>query len=131
MTSDVALDAGTVTARVAVAGPDVRVVSSSVPAGDWRVRVSGALAAAGLSPASVGALCLAVPETWLDASVAGTAALEALRQACAQELGIARVTWVGQLAAVAAQAAGRHGPGRYLVCDIGATGVRNRITRRD
>ena len=124
MTSDVALDAGTVTARVAVAGPDVRVVSSSVPAGDWRVRVSGALAAAGLSPASVGALCLAVPETWLDASVAGTAALEALRQACAQELGIARVTWVGQLAAVAAQAAGRHGPGRYLVCDIGATGVR-------
>lgn len=124
MTSDIALDAGTVTAKVAVAGPDVRVVASPVPAGDWGVRVSSALAAAGRPPSSVGAICLAVPETWLDASVAGTAALEALRQVCAQELGIARVTWVGQLAAAAAQAAGQHGPGRYLVCDIGATGVR-------
>ena len=104
--------------------PSVSVVPSPVPAGDWRVRVSGALAAAGLSPSSVGAICLTVPEAWLDASVAGTTALEALRQACTQELGIEQVTCIGQLAAVAAQAAGRHGPGRYLVCDIGATGVR-------
>ena len=124
MTSGIALDAGTVTAKVAVAGPDVSVVSSPAPAGDWQVRVSGALAAAGMSPSSAGAICLAVPEAWLDASVAGTVALEALRQACAEGLGIGRVTWTGQLAAVAAQAAGRHGPGRYLVCDIGASGVR-------
>jgi len=124
MTSDIALDAGTATAKIALAGPDVSVVPSSVPAGDWQVRVSGALAAAGLSSSSADAICLAVPEAWLDASVAGTAALETLRQACAQGLGIGRVTWTGQLAAVAAQAAGRHGPGRYLVCDIGASGVR-------
>src|SRR5215468_8298263 len=124
MTSGIALDAGTVTAKVAVAGPDVSVVSSPAPTGDWQVRVSGALAAAGLSPSSAGAICLAVPEAWLDASVAGTVALEALRQACAEGLGIGRVTWTGQLAAVAAQAAGQHGPGRYLICDIGASGVR-------
>src|SRR6478609_2387933 len=124
MTSDIALDAGTATAKVAVAGPDVTVVSSSAPSGDWQVRVSGALAAAGLSPSSADTICLAVPEAWLDASVTGTVALEALRQACAQGLGISRITWTGQLAAVAAQAAGQHGPGRYLVCDVGASGVR-------
>ena len=124
MTSDIALDAGAVTAKVALPALDASVVSSPAPAGDWPVRISGALAAAGLSPSSVGAICLAVPEAWLDASVVGTAALEVLRQACTEELGIGRVTWTGQLAAVAAQAAEQHGPGRYVVCDVGASGVR-------
>ena len=117
-----ALDVGTATAKLAVDGPSERVVSSPVPAGDWRAFLSGALAAAELALPGDG-ICLAVPEAWLDGSVEGTTAQEALRQAC-EDLGIARVIWTSQLAAVAALTARPSASGRYLVADVGATGVR-------
>jgi hypothetical protein len=118
-----ALDAGSATAKVALDGAAEEVVPSPVPDGDWRVRVSSALAAAGLGVPADG-LCLAVPEAWLDGSADGTTAQESLRHACEDELGMARIIWTGQLAAVAAATARHRGPGRYLVCDIGAAGVR-------
>jgi len=116
-----ALDAGTAAAKLAFDQPGESVITSPAPGGDWRVRLTAAFTAAGLVRS--GRISLTVPEAWLDASVDGTAALESLRQAC-EELGIARVTWVSQLAAVAALAAQRRPPGCYLVCDIGAAGVR-------
>jgi hypothetical protein len=88
--------------------------------------------------------CLAVPDCWLDGSVAGGRNLEALRRAATEDLGLTRVGWAGQLAAVTALAAADRaqpgtsppmpsaGPGarrtfaagRYLACDVGALGVR-------
>jgi hypothetical protein len=89
--------------------------------------------------------CLAVPDCWLDGSVAGGRNLEALRRAATEDLGLTRVGWAGQLAAVTALAAtdraqSRTSPrptppagpgarrafaaGRYLACDVGARGVR-------
>ena len=119
----VALDAGTATAKLAVDDESAAAVVCPASGGDWRARVSGAFAAAGRAlPAE--SLCLAVPEAWLDGSVDGTTVQESLRYACVDELGVAGVTWVGQLAAVAALIARQRGSGRYLVCDTGATGVR-------
>lgn len=116
-----AVDAGTAAVKIATdldADDGVTVLAAS---GDWSRQAVGALARTG-APAE--RVCLAVPEAWLDASVAGTAALEALRAACAEELGITEVAVAGQLAAVAALTARERGPGRYLICDIGAAGVR-------
>lgn len=115
------VDAGTAVVKIARnldRDDGVTVVAAS---GDWSRQVAGALARTG-PPAE--RVCLAVPEAWLDASAAGTAALEALREACTEELGITQLTVAGQLAAVAALTARERGPGRYLVCDIGAAGVR-------
>lgn len=71
-------------------------------------------------------LCLAVPDAWLDGSEAGARKQERLRRITEDELGLRRVRWAGQLAAVAALAAGQRtsAPGRYLVCDVGGAGVR-------
>jgi hypothetical protein len=113
--TNLAIDLGTATTKAARDGQDSIV---SPAAGDRRDAVSGAIA--GLEPGSV---AMAVPEAWLDGSVAGTTAREALSEACAG-LGLARVTWTGQLSAIAALTARQRGDGRYLVADIGATGVR-------
>lgn len=118
-----ALDLGTVTAKIALGEADENTITSPAPDAGWQARVSGALAAADVTPPA-GGFFLAIPEAWLDASVDGTTTLESLRQACEEELGITEVTWVGQLAAVAAFTARRRRAGRYLVCDIGAAGVR-------
>jgi len=85
-------------------------------------------------------VCLAVPDTWLDGNAAGGREQEALRQIAEDELGLTRVRWAGQLAAVAALTASRPpaandlgpaseqapaaGPVRYLICDAGVAGVR-------
>ena len=114
--TDLALDLGAATTKVAREGHD-SIVSPAAP-GDWRDRLTRAIA--GQAPGSIG---VAVPETWLDGSVTGTSAREALGEACAG-LGLARVTWTGQLSAIAALTARQRGDGRYLVADIGATGVR-------
>jgi hypothetical protein len=118
-----ALDAGTVTAKLAVDGAAEPVTVAPVVGGPWQTRVSAVLSAAGAA-SPVDGICLAVPEAWLDGGVEGTTAQEALRHACEDELGITRITWTGQLAAVAALAAQQYGPGRYHIADIGATGVR-------
>jgi hypothetical protein len=47
-----------------------------------------------------------------------------LRHACEAGARTGPVGWAGQLAAVSAFAAMSHGQGRYLVCEIGGTGVR-------
>jgi hypothetical protein len=120
-----ALDLGTAIAKIARDGasePD----TCPTPAQDWPARIRAALQAAGID-GSVDGLCLAVPDAWLDGSVAGSTAQEALRHACQDELGITQLTWSGQLAAVAALVAERDGPGRYLVCDLGAEGVRTAL----
>jgi hypothetical protein len=56
--------------------------------------------------------------------VAGASLQEDVRYECEDVAGAGPVTWTGQLAAVAALSAKQHGPGRYLVCDLGGTGVR-------
>ena len=121
-----ALDLGTATAKIARDGASEPVLTCPAPGGDWQAQVRAALQAAGLDGPGDG-LCLAVPDAWLDGSVAGSTAQEALRHACQDELGITQLTWVGQLAAVAAVAAERNGPGGYLVCDVGADGVRTAL----
>lgn len=120
-----ALDLGTAVAKIArdsASEPD----TCPTPAGDWPARIRAALQAAGIDGPADG-LCLAVPDAWLDGSVAGSTAQEALRHACQDELGNAQLTWTGQLAAVAALVAERNGPGQYLACDVGADGVRTAL----
>ncbi len=117
------MDPGTAAIKIAPGSPDDRTVISPSPGGGQRAVMSAALAAGGLAqpPDHV---CLAVPDSWLDGSADGVRAQEALRQVCQDELGIERIAWVGQLAAAAALAATQRGPGRYLACDVGASGVR-------
>ena len=117
-----ALDLGTAIAKIARDGVG-EPATCPIPAGDWPARIRAALQVAGIDGPADG-LCLAVPDAWLDGSVAGSTAQEALRHACQDELGITQLTWTGQLAAVATLVAERNGSGRYLVCDVGADGVR-------
>lgn len=121
-----ALDPGSAAAKVALAGVNGKVITSPPVDGDWRDCISGALAEAGVGLPADG-VCLVVPEAWLDGSVDGTAEQEAVRHACEDGLGITGITWTGQLAAVAARAAQQRGPGRYVVCDLGADGVRTAV----
>ncbi len=119
----IAVDPGTAVIKITADDPADPAAISTGSAGTPRDVMSAALAAARL-PGPPGRVCLAVPEAWLDGSAGGVRAQEAMRHACQDELGIAHVTWVGQLTAAAALAARQRGPGRYLVCDIGARGVR-------
>ncbi len=119
--SPAALDIGT--AAVTIARDGAAPAVSPAPDGGWPSALTAALASLGPS-ARRGQLCLAVPDTWLDGSVAGTIAQEEARHLAADGHGLERLRWVGQLAAVAALAARDHGPGRYLTCDVGASGVR-------
>jgi hypothetical protein len=84
----------------------------------------------GIFPRS-GRICLAVPDGWLDGSVAGVTAAEDTRHLVEDQLGLAPVTWAGQLAAVTAATVGEHGTGLYLLCDIGASQVRVAVTETD
>jgi len=71
-----------------------------------------------------GSLCAAVPDGWLSGDKAGAEQLEKVRHACEDVARTGQVRWIGQLAAVCAHAVAMLGPGRYLVCDVGASGVR-------
>lgn len=133
----VAVDIGTQFAKIiTVAGPgDVgRVRVRPVGPGGSRA-VLTELAATGSE------VCLAVPDAWLNGGEAGARKQETLRRIAEDELGLTRVRWAGQLAAVAAlaasrgavadeptpgseQATSRPAAGGYLVCDVGAVGVR-------
>jgi hypothetical protein len=119
--ASVALDIGTATIIVARDGaaPDI----SNVPDGGWPAALPAALARLGSRPRPDG-LCLAVPDAWLDGSVAGTTTQEEARHLAADEYGAGPLRWAGQLAAVAALTARDRGPGRYLLCDVGASAVR-------
>lgn len=122
----VAVDIGSRLAKIITAGgPDGRDPVRLHPVGPGSYRaVLREVAATGPE------VCLAVPDSWLNGSEAGAREQEALRQIAQDELLLAPLRWAGQLAAVAALAAsreavpgGRH-PGRYLVCDAGAAGIR-------
>lgn len=133
-------------ARVAVdiGSQFVKIISVTGPGDAGRVRIRpvgpGGSRIALTEVAVTGPeVCLAVPDAWLDGSEAGMRKQETLRRIAEDELGLTRVRWAGQLAAVAALAASRgstadepsladgQGPaaaGRYLVCDVGGVGVR-------
>jgi hypothetical protein len=123
-----ALDAGAITIKLAWATSGNKPqfgTWNTLPTGQ-RASLSRALIGSGLAGHARHA-CLAVPDSWLDGGVAGAHSLEALRQVVEVELGLADITWVGQLTAVTGLAASRKGPrrsGRYLACDIGANGLR-------
>ena len=111
------VDLGVLTVTVA-SGDGVTEITA--PAGGPRAGIRAALAAA----RPRGELCLAVPELWLSGEVTGASQLEDLRYECEDLAGVGPVAWTGQLAAVAALAAKQRGSGRYLVCDVGGSGVR-------
>jgi hypothetical protein len=69
-------------------------------------------------------ICVAVPDAWLSGEASGAVRQEEVRHVCETLARQGPVGWVGQLAAVSAFAAASRGQGRYLVCDIGGTGVR-------
>jgi hypothetical protein len=118
MSAVTGIDLGALTVKVAVNGRGLQIIAS--PAGG----PAGALRAALSAADSREVLCVAVPDTWLAGAAAGAAQQEAVRHECTEQLEGAQVLWAGQLAAVAAYAAAVTGPGRYLICDIGGTGIR-------
>ena len=93
----------------------------TAPPGGPRAAIRIALAAA---TSIRDGICVAVPEAWLTGDVAGASLQEDVRHECEDVAGTGPVTWTGQLAAVAALTGKERGPGRYLVCDVGGTGVR-------
>lgn len=112
-----AVDLGALTVKIAT---DDEVASVPAPSGGPRAGIRAALATA--SPR--GGFCVALPDAWLTGDVTGASLQEDVRHECEDVAGAGRVTWTGQLAAVAALTAKQRGRGRYLVCDIGGCGVR-------
>ncbi|MFB4304506.1 hypothetical protein [Actinomadura sp. GTD37] len=105
-----ALDVGSATTRI-LSGSS-RTVFPTPPPDELIAALAGALAARG-------PVVCAVPDHWRDDGE-GLARQERLHGTL-QRLGSAAL--VGRFAAVAAEAAMRHGPGAYLVCDAGAAGA--------
>jgi len=126
----VALDVGASVTKVAVTGPDGEPRSHSMvtAAGSCRAALSAALAAARADLGSApGSVCFAVPDFWLSADPAGGRAFEEFRHVAEDKLGLGGLSWAGQGVAVTAAVASQQptaGNGRYLVCDVGARGVR-------
>jgi hypothetical protein len=112
-----AVDIGALTVKVA---SDQEVTTIPAPSGGPRRGIRAALAA----QSQRGGFCVAVPDAWLAGDVAGAGRQEDVRYECEDVAGTGPVVWTGQLAAVAALTAGQHGRGRYLVCDLGGSGVR-------
>jgi hypothetical protein len=118
--ADVVLDVGSVQTKIACTGPYM--ISRPTPGGVelpgfLRRLVTDVLAEAG---AELGTIWVVVPEPWYDGTTAGAQAQEELR-GIVDGLGAAQVRWVGQVPA--ATAALHPGPGSYLVCDLGASGL--------
>jgi hypothetical protein len=116
-----ALDVGAAITRIAVDDTGSELMTGKTPPGSMRDNVSRALRTA---PRPAGRLCVTLPDAWFSGSVPAARQYEEVRYACEDELGLGRIIWVGQLAAVATGQAARRGPGRYLIGDIGYTGVR-------
>lgn len=116
--ADAGIDIGNLTVKVATAD---EVTTTSAPAGGPVAAVRAALTQVG---AQGGNVCVAVPDAWLSGEASGAATLEDVRHQCDVPARTRPLGWVGQLAAVSALTTSHHGPGCYLVCDIGGTGVR-------
>jgi hypothetical protein len=112
-----AMDIGALDIKIAADG---EVTPIPAPAGGPLAGLRAALATAGTG----GTICVAVPDAWLTGDVSGATLQEQVRHECEDLAGTGPVIWAGQLAAVSALAATLHGPARYLVCDVGGTGVR-------
>ena len=112
-----AVDIGALTVKVA---SDEEAATIPAPPGGSRRAIRAALAATSQG----GGFCVAVPDAWLTADVAGASLQEDVRYECEDVAGTGPVIWAGQLAAVAALTAGQRARGRYLVCDLGGSGVR-------
>jgi hypothetical protein len=118
--ADVVLDVGSVQTKIACTGPYMisRPTLGGVELpGFLRRLVTDVLAEAG---ADLGAIWVVVPEPWYDGTTAGAQAQEELR-GIVDGLGATQVRWVGQVPA--ATAALHPGPGSYLICDLGASGL--------
>jgi hypothetical protein len=115
-----AVDVGSAEIKIAVDGQAQAPVPIPAPR-DMHAAALEALSAAQLQRPLSG-ICIASPEAWL--SVADAGSQELLREAWEDRIGIQGITWAGQLTSVAALVSRQRGPGRYLVCDIGASGVR-------
>ena len=125
----VALDLGTLTTKIAAGRPGAQpwFGSRPTPLGNRDEQLRAALAdAADLARQPPVRVSLAVPDGWLDGSVHGARACEALRHVAGDQPGHPEVYWAGQLAAIAAVSASDPQPpdGPLLVCDVGGTGVR-------
>lgn len=121
-----ALDLGALTAKTAVIGAEGEPRFLQQPRADSQ-RATLAAALQAVPAHHHKCICLAIPDGWIGGGAAGGYAQEALRHIAEDELGLSRLTWTGQMAAVAALAAHSCGftdSGRYLVCDVGAGGVR-------
>jgi hypothetical protein len=112
-----AIDLGALTVTVAT---DRGVTTLPTPPGGPVAAARAALATRTV-PATV---CVAAPDAWLAGGRTGAASQEDVRHECEDVARTGQVGWTGQLAAVSAFAAVTHGPGRYLSCDVGGTGVR-------
>lgn len=137
--AQVALDPGYLMTKIAVSGGGASdrelllrtdQLSSAPGSGHDLDALNAALAAARASrgePDAGIAVTVAVRDAWLDGGVDGALRQEAIRHGAEDQLGLARVSWAGQLASVAALAASQHGfatSGHYLIGDIGGGGVR-------
>ena len=136
----VAVDPGSLTTKIAVSGgagaPDRELLLRvGQPSSPWDPGRGGDALAAALAtvresraePDIDTAMVVAVPDVWLSGSAEGALRQEAIRHQAEDQLGLTGVSWVGQLASVAALAArhtGSAASGCYLICDAGGGGVR-------
>lgn len=132
--SKVAIDAGSLAAKIAVArgdsGPEV---SASPVAGGDLEGFRAALAALRFAGADV-PVRVAVPDIWLDGGADGGRRQEEFRRVAEDEFGLTAVSWAGQMAsatALAVSQAESRDQGRYVVCDVGGTGVRAALCESD
>jgi hypothetical protein len=120
----VGIDIGGLTVKVAT---DDEVVPMPAPDGGPRAAIRAVLGHTAMAQAgSRAGLCLAVPDSWLSADLYGATTQEEVRHECEDVAKTKRLSWAGQLAAICAFAAAGDVPGqvRYLVCDVGGTGIR-------
>jgi hypothetical protein len=126
------MDVGSLITKLAVgrAGDTVRFRQRATDADELAGFLSRMLAdARDQAGGTIGQICFAVPDAWLEGSEAGARRLEEMRRLAEEKLGWTSVAWVGQLPAVAALAAATSrdklpAQGRFLVCDLGHQGVR-------
>jgi hypothetical protein len=126
------MDVGSLITKLAVgrAGDAVRFCQRATDADELAGFLSRILAdVRDQAGGTIGQICFAVPDAWLDGSEAGARRLEEMRRLAEEKLGWTAVGWVGQLTAVAALAAATSrdklpAHGRFLACDLGHQGVR-------
>jgi len=126
MSAQAGVDIGEITVKTAAGGECTEIPA---PGQNPVEAVRAALASAGPASGAVaeGQVCVAVRDQWLSVDPAGAARMEEMRQEGGATARAGSLAWTGQLAAscaFAASLAPEPGQRRYLVCDVGGTGVR-------